>query len=221
MRGMEVCRLHGGKSLRGIAHWHYKTGKYAKDLPNQLAGAYEEALSHPEIHTITHEIALGETRLRTLLKRTETSDLGHAWLALSQAWEQFMTARTEGDTLGMKAALTSADTAIARGKTDYLLWQNIMETVKIVADLRLKEHKRLIDLDLVITADRATLLFGLLQNAVRTAVLNYVDPPVARAIFTAIQEDVRGIDTRLVAHPGLSGAHEADDLPLATGSPDA
>ena len=34
------CRMHGGKSLRGIASPRFKHGRYCKDLLGQLAGAY-------------------------------------------------------------------------------------------------------------------------------------------------------------------------------------
>ena len=34
------CRMHGGKSLRGIASPRFKYGRYCKDLLGQLTGAY-------------------------------------------------------------------------------------------------------------------------------------------------------------------------------------
>ena len=39
------CRMHGGKSLRGIASPRYKHGHYSKDVLAKLAGEYlaEEA----------------------------------------------------------------------------------------------------------------------------------------------------------------------------------
>jgi len=40
------CRMHGGKSLRGIASPRFKHGRYSKDLVARLAGRYLE--EHPE-----------------------------------------------------------------------------------------------------------------------------------------------------------------------------
>jgi len=36
VRGMKRCRMHGGKSLAGIAHPNYKHGWYAADIFHQL-----------------------------------------------------------------------------------------------------------------------------------------------------------------------------------------
>ena len=210
VRGMEVCRLHGGKSLRGVAAPWYKTGKYSKELPTQLAAQYQEALRHPEIHALVDEIALGETRLRKLLERIEHNDLGQAWVALDATWKQFTAARSHGDTEGMRQALDDAEGLINRGQTDYLLWNQILDVVKTVADLRLKEHRRMLDLNLVITADRAMLLFGLIEKAVHKAVTIHADPTTARAILVAIQDELRTIDTRGVAQARFPGPRDSE-----------
>ena len=215
MHGRDVCRPHGGRTPRGLASPHYKSGKYSRYLPTKLAADYEEARAHPEIHSLLDEIALGESRLRALLKRQETSDLGHAWVELSSTWEQFITARTAGDTEGMRKALDKATAIIPKGRQDYLLWQNILDVVKTVADLRLKEHKRLVDLDLMMTQEKAALLFGLLQQAVHKAVTAHVDARLARRIFADIQAHVGNIDTRAVGRPRYVGTEDDGGEPVA------
>lgn len=42
IRGRERCRLHGGNSLRGIAHPGYSSGKYVRTLPPRLQAEYDK-----------------------------------------------------------------------------------------------------------------------------------------------------------------------------------
>jgi hypothetical protein len=42
-RGRSRCRMHGGKSWRGIVHPSYRHGRRSRDLLAQLVGAFIEA----------------------------------------------------------------------------------------------------------------------------------------------------------------------------------
>lgn len=207
--GNGKCLWHGGNSRIGIASGTFRTGKYSKDLPTRLAARYQEALDDPDLHSLRHEIALMEMRLQVLNERVAQGDLGQGWHDLASAWKVFAAARTKGDVEAMRKALDPLEDAIRRGNTDYLLWQNIGETVKLLGELRMKEQKRLLDLDSVIPAERALLLFGLLQRAVYTAVTSHADPLTARHILLALQEAIRGFAPGRMAEPGLRRRDES------------
>lgn len=61
MRGKDSCRVHGGKSLKGIAHPRYKTGKYS-ELPDDLL-VYQDLRNNPDYLKLQDEIALIDARL--------------------------------------------------------------------------------------------------------------------------------------------------------------
>ena len=203
MRGKAKCHMHGGKSPAGIASPHFRTGKYSSLLPLRLAAAYDAARNDPDIHSLAEEIALAETRLRDLLTRLDTSDLGHAWVMLAAAWRDFARCRSAGDIPGMQKALSIIEPIVKRGEVDYLLWQEITDTARLLAQLRLQEHRRLVDLESMMTAERANVLFGLLLRTVHSAVIEHADPATARRILTAVQATVRTLDTRPVAGAGV------------------
>jgi hypothetical protein len=73
--GVDVCRVHGGKSLRGSQAGGFKTGRYSKVLPVRLSARYDELLQNDtEIMDMRTRAVLLETRLTELL--TQLDDPG-------------------------------------------------------------------------------------------------------------------------------------------------
>src|SRR3954470_5731126 len=52
------CRMHGGKTPRGLASPLTKSGRYSRDLPTRVAARYENALADPELLSVRDDIAL-------------------------------------------------------------------------------------------------------------------------------------------------------------------
>lgn len=58
MRGRNVCMSHGGKTPRGAASPHFKSGRYSRSLPGHLIATYERALNDPRLLSLRDDIAL-------------------------------------------------------------------------------------------------------------------------------------------------------------------
>jgi hypothetical protein len=67
MRGRTVCLAHGGKTPRGVASPHFRTGRYSRSLPGHLVAAYERALHDPMLLSLRDEIALTDTMIAETL----------------------------------------------------------------------------------------------------------------------------------------------------------
>lgn len=65
--GHNVCYIHGGKSLVGVAHPGLKTGRYSKHLPTRLGERYEAALKDPDLLALRDEIALTDADIARIL----------------------------------------------------------------------------------------------------------------------------------------------------------
>ena len=61
------CRMHGGKSLGGIASPNFKHGGYSKFLPVRLGDNYQEAMADPELLALRDDIALLDARVHDLM----------------------------------------------------------------------------------------------------------------------------------------------------------
>lgn len=181
------CYRHGGRTLSGTSHPNFRNGKYSQDLPTRYAADYQQAIADPEIHALTHEIGIIEARYRDLLRRSDSSDLGHAWLAVMNHWRAYLEAKQEEKC----KAQDLLEHTLRRGMQDYLLWQNIQETTKILSTLRYQEHKRLIDLQAVMTEHQMEQALGLIELALHDAVMAHVDAPLGRSILADAQTRVR------------------------------
>lgn len=71
MRGRNVCLAHGGKTPRGAASPHFKTGRYSRSLPGHLVAAYEKALNDPKLLSLRDELALTDAMISELLRQLD------------------------------------------------------------------------------------------------------------------------------------------------------
>lgn len=74
MRGRTVCLAHGGRTPRGEASPHFKTGRYSRSLPGHLVATYEQALADPRLLSLRDEIALTDVMIDEQL--SQLSDEG-------------------------------------------------------------------------------------------------------------------------------------------------
>lgn len=71
MRGRNVCLAHGGKTPRGAASPHFKTGRHSRSLPGRLLATYEVALRDPRLLSLRDDIALIDTMLMETLSQLD------------------------------------------------------------------------------------------------------------------------------------------------------
>jgi hypothetical protein len=86
-RGRTKCRLHGGRSRRGLAAPAWKGGRYSKALPPDLVDAYERARTDPELLALRDELALVDARLNALLERLAEGETSTGWARVYEALE--------------------------------------------------------------------------------------------------------------------------------------
>lgn len=183
------CYHHGGKSLRGIAHPSTTHGRYSKDLPTRLAGRYEEAAGDPDLLRLDSEIHLLDALMRERLSALDTGESGRLWKELNTAWRQYQRALNAGDAAEMGTAIFQIGQLIGQGVADFGARQEILD----MADRRRKlvdsEGKRRVQMQQMITAESATLLF----SATVDTVMRHVSDPGVRA---AISRDLERLITR-------------------------
>jgi hypothetical protein len=183
VNGCKRCRMHGGKSPRGAAHYKFTNGMYSKHLPLDLVKLYRQAEKDPELLSAKSVVALLETRLITVLEKLKGHQTGSAWGDLQAAWSELGAAMRSGDVDLLKEAHAAMGKAIRKGADEELVWDEVRELVKEKMDAQGREWKRQVDLRQLITAERAESLV----QAIMHSVLRHVTDPVARS---AISHDV-------------------------------
>jgi hypothetical protein len=167
IRGREVCRVHGGKTPRGSASVHWKSGRYSRHLPTRLAAQYRLAEQDPELTNLTSDIALTDARIVDLLQRVETGEAGMVWRSAQAALQRFRVAQAKSDPDKMREHLDVLQGLIEHGASDYAAWHEIGELIEQRRKLCESEAKRLAALEQYITAEKAMALLETVVNIIR------------------------------------------------------
>lgn len=175
--------MHGGKSLGGIASGTFKTGRYSKYLTANLSEKYQAARADSHLLELREEIALVDTRLAELIERVGAGESKDLWRTLKAVNLELNTAIRGKDTTRMATAVRSIGEIIDQGTDEYQGWLGIFEVIEQRRKLVESERKRLVEMQQVITSERAMLMIAALVDIVRQHVAD-------RSILAAINADV-------------------------------
>ncbi len=177
--GYSVCAYHGaGKRARPggrpIVH-----GRYSKKLPTGLAETYREAMQDPEMLALKSEIALVDALIAQVIQSLPDNNAPRTWERIRQTWAKVRRAAKDGDMTKMVDAMNEHGAAIRAGSDESRARQELADHLDNRRRLVESERKRMVEMQQVITAERAMILF----NAIADAVLKHVsDGPTRSAI---------------------------------------
>lgn len=174
------CRIHGGKTPAGIAHPSFQTGRYSKYLPAHLLADFEAAKADPELVECRHELALVDSRMGQLAQRLQSGKDAEMWALLSM---QFSTLAASFDSLlssinveddeGKQSlrettdALEACRLTVHEVRASESTWREIYGALEQRRKLVETESKRLVQMEQMITAEKAVALISLLGGIVR------------------------------------------------------
>jgi hypothetical protein len=188
------CRLHGGKSLAGIASPTYKDGMRSKfpGLPISLAEAYERGRTDPELLNLTDEIALIYARLREIVTKIDIEDAEERWKMLREKLKEFDDARARKDGYAYGQALAALHEIASEGGKDFMVWNDFLKTFAAYQKAIQQEQKRRMDMHALISTDQAVGFISEILLAVRQEVETLsIDKDEMRKVLQAIHVKVR------------------------------
>jgi len=180
------CRYHGGASLRGIDAPRYKHGRYSKYLPDALTDRYHAAQSDPDLLSLREDVALLDTRISDRVQALDAGDSRQLWGQLSATYAAFIQAQRMGKTQEMAEALVKLGNLIKRGGSQGEVWSEIIGLLDQRRKLVESERKRLVDLQQMITTERAMTLV----SAIVSSITEHVQD---KGALSAIVADLRGL----------------------------
>lgn len=192
--GTTKCRMHGGKSLKGMAHPNYKTGKFSKHLPTRLLAQYHASLSDNRALSLREDIAVTDARITELVGRIDTQESGSAWQHVRDGLADLRTGLRVQDSQLTASGLRQIQEAVNAGQSDYNTWQELHATIDQRRKLVESERKLMVELQQMMTIEDANLLIDTVVQSIRR---NVTDVSALRAI----QAD---ISTLLGTDPGRS-----------------
>ena len=167
-KGLNVCAMHGGKSLRGVDSMTFKTGRYSKYLPDRLVERYEEALNDVELMRLDDEIALVDAKLQDVLEQLPAESEGPgARQQLRDAHQRLEQAIAREDANATHAGVVMLGEAIASGRDECAAWGMILELIEQRRKLVDTERRRMLDEDQFISVERLMILVAALTDIIR------------------------------------------------------
>lgn len=182
--GSGRCHLHGGKSLRGIAHPNWKTGRYSKWLGDKVLDKYLEAINDPELLSTRDEMAVLRARAMQILDEIDVGDSKLIWRNLRKAFRAFEKAYAANDEDRVNEHLLEVRRLVYAGGQDWEKWAELQAIFENIRRLAETERKRLVEMQQMITSERAYNFVTRLAEIVRA----HVDDPKA---LNAISDDFR------------------------------
>ncbi len=154
-----------------------------------MLDAYNEAQEDQELLALRHDIALIDARLQDVLGRVDTGESGKLWSELAELYAELRTAQGARDLAAATILMDSLGHLIERGRGDWAAWSE----VRSILDQRRRtvesERKRLVDMQQMMTQEKAMVLMAALSDSVR----RHVTDPGALA---AISADLRSFVLR-------------------------
>lgn len=181
VKGKTVCRMHGGKSLSGIASPTFKTGEHSKYLPARLHEKFNESYNDPRWRSLREEIAVTRTRIKELMQRLGKDDGGELWALLVKARTEYTRAVLGKDTERMGAAIADMTALIDRGASDEATWRELADAHDNLRRLLETEMKSMVAAHQMITVERAMNMAASLAAVVKQNVTD-------RKALSAIQD---------------------------------
>lgn len=164
------CRIHGGKSPKGMLVNTYKTGKYSKYLPARMQERYTAAVNDSELLSLRSDLALMEARIADLLTRVDTGEAGKAWQEIKAVYRDLSYNFNAKNTTGVMRSMADMQGILDRGYADYQAWNELQACLEQKRRLQESEQKRLVAMGQMVTAEEGMGLAMALLNAVRSVV---------------------------------------------------
>lgn len=137
-------------------------------------------MNDPELLHGREDIALLDSRLQDVLASVSNEEAGELWKTLKEAKKDYLKANDDE----IADALNQILWLIDQGYTEYQSWTEIRSILQERKKLVESERKRLIDMQQMITAERAMLLLGAVYDSIRRNVSD-------KSILAAITQDIR------------------------------
>jgi len=163
------CRMHGGKSLKGVASPSWRHGRHSRFLPPALRPAFESTLRDPDYLALGAEIAVVDARVAQLLSTLGTN--GSApWSDAAAAMRVLEQSISADDESAVHRALDQLRAVIHSGDTTRETWRELYVALNARRRLTDAERRRVEAAATSLTREQALALVGALCAAVKEEV---------------------------------------------------
>lgn len=168
--GMNVCRLDGGKSLKGIASPSFEHGRYSRYMPKELAPVFKAVIEDPELLSLNVDIATFEARIDQLFQSITGGNPGKLWAKAMEEWTGLWEATAREDAKDIMKHRNQLDSLLREGVGDIETWDLILAATEQKRKLSDTETKRREKMREYVRAEEAAYYYRALALAVKANV---------------------------------------------------
>jgi hypothetical protein len=187
------CRMHGGKSLSGIASPTFKTGRYSQDLaaaPGLLERFRQEQESGNASH-VADEMALLRARAGELLQNLENRVSRNLWAEVAEAFHELLDAMKDKDKDAVSTHLTTLRDLIEKGSEPHEIWEEISAHCVTIAKLARVELQREVRDRETMTARQAMVFKSIIETNLKESITQNCPPELAEKVLASFAGGVR------------------------------
>lgn len=202
--GVDKCKTHGGRALRGMAAPALKTGRYSKVLPARLASYYKQLEDDSALMDMKSRAMLLETRIMELVDNLDTEGTFEIFRRLRKQMALYETnmqlarnaAEDRRQDYGQKAAaaLQEVSRLISRGLGDAKRWQEIQNLTESVRKLADTEQRQIRTAETVVMVDRVLVFATMVASIFRSIVdaeQETIDKKVRTRMISSLSNEVQ------------------------------
>lgn len=164
------CRMHGGESLRGPRVNTFKDGMRSRVLPTRLLDRYQAALDDNTLLSLREDVALITTLLDDKLERWADSGSDPDWQDVFAQIDLIKTSFRSWEWERAEQELQLLVDRVQARRSEGVILDEVRSLIDQRAKLATQEHRRLIDLDQVLTVEQVVTIAAALAAVVREIV---------------------------------------------------
>jgi hypothetical protein len=196
IKGKRRCRLHGGKSLAGVASGSFKHGRYSRYLPKDLRKQYEQTKYDPQLLSHEPDLRLMDVRLQGLIANLANTSSLEAFSRAQEEWEKLEQAQDQGDLIEVgRIMLRLRDlmrATVPAGQT----WEVIERVTEQRRKLLESESRRIQQNSNSMSGEQILALIEYIVDVLRSSVIKYADRLIASKILNQVTTDIGVVVSR-------------------------
>jgi len=162
--------MHGGATPRGTASPNTRHGRYSRSMPRRLDARYEVARADPELLSVRDDEALIQAEIERRLEALRDAEPAVSMLDLQRRIERMLAEGRSWDAATTERQVREIAAVIEAAHEQETVLEGVFELLGRKARLARQEHRRLVDLEQLLTSEEALLVAAALTEAVRRVV---------------------------------------------------
>jgi len=158
--------MHGGRTPRGLANPNTRSGRYSRDMPTRLYARYEVALTDPELTSVRKDVALLHSMIDDRLAAWAEQQADPDWSITLDQVEKITKHWKTWDWTTMERELGLLADTVSQRRSEADVIFEIRTLIDQRAKLAAQEHRRMLDLNQVLTVEQVVTLARTLATIV-------------------------------------------------------